>query len=83
MPRVSASMKSSRAVMTQSTSRTGGVDRGGCDAEEGCQYVSVSSSREASSFLSKHGIIATCHIRSGVMFKRRLSTVLSMVPVRA
>ena len=44
--------------------------------------MSVSSSREASSFLSKQGIMATCQIRSGVMLRRRLSTVLSMVPVK-
>lgn len=45
--------------------------------------MSVSSSRDASSFLSKQGIKETCHIWSGLMLRRWLSTVLSSVPVRA
>ena len=59
MPRVSASISSSRAVITQSVSLTGGPD---LNDDLGSQYTSVSSSREASSFLSKHGIIARCQI---------------------
>ena len=37
MPRVSASIRSSRAVITQSVSRTGACADGGMDAEEGRQ----------------------------------------------
>lgn len=81
MPRVSASMMSSRAVMTQSVSLTGGVVV--AEGGEEDQYRSVSSSREASSFLSKHGMMARCHICAGGMLRRRLRTVLRRVPVRA
>ena len=76
IPRLSANISNSRAVITQSTSRIG-VE------EVECQAVSVSSPREASSFLSKQGIIAMCQIRSGVIFRRWLRTVLRRVPVRA
>ena len=61
IPRVSASMSSSRAVITQSVSRTGACAEGGIE-DEGRQYISVNSSREASSFLSKQGMMATCQI---------------------
>lgn len=54
MPRVSARLMSSRAVMTVSVSRMLEEVEGSVD-----QNVSVSSAREASSFLSKQGIIAT------------------------
>ena len=80
IPRVSASMRSSRAVMTQSTSRTGVEESEG---DGGRQYMSVSSSREASSFLSKQGITETCQIWSGRMWRRWLRTVLRRVPVSA
>ena len=83
MPRVSASMRSSRAVMTQSVSRTGACEEAGIEAVVGRQYVSVSSTREASSFLSKQGIRATCQIWSGRMWRCWLRTVLRSVPVRA
>jgi len=45
--------------------------------------MSVSSSREASSFLSKQGIMARCQIWAGGMPRRWLRTVLRRVPVRA
>jgi hypothetical protein len=53
MPRAVAREMSSRGVITQSTSRTGS------DMSE-CQREEVSSERLASSFLSKHGMIARC-----------------------
>lgn len=83
MPRVSASMSSSRAVITQSVSRTGACAEAGIDADAGRQYISVNSSREASSFLSKQGMTATCQIWSARMWRRRLRTVLRRVPVKA
>ena len=83
IPRVSASMSSSRAVITQSVSRTGACADGGIEGEEGRQYISVSSSREASSFLSKQGMMATCQIWSGRIWSSRLRIVLRRVPVRA
>ncbi len=45
--------------------------------------MSVNSSREASSFLSKQGIMARCQIWAGGMPRRWLRTVLRRVPVRA
>lgn len=68
--------------MTQSTSLTG------IDVEEGApkeerQYISVSSCLEASSFLSKQGMMDKCHIRSREMLRARLRTVFNNVPVRA
>ena len=45
--------------------------------------MSVSSSREASSFLSKQGIMARWNIRSGVMLRVLLKTVFRRVPVKA
>ena len=80
IPRDSASMRTSRAVMTQSTSRTGwAVDV--VELED--QWAEVSSVREASSFLSKQGIIARCHIWAGEMLRVFESTVLRRVPVSA
>ena len=80
IPRDSASMRTSRAVMTQSTSRTGwAVDV--VELED--QWAEVSSVREASSFLSKQGIIARCHIWAGEILRGFESTVLRRVPVSA
>lgn len=68
--------------MTQSTSLTGVVVVDEEAPEEECQYRSVSSCREASSFLSKHGIMDICHIWAGEMLSVRLRTVFNKVPVR-
>ena len=75
-------MRISRAVMTQSTSLTGNfVDEGAF--EEDRQYRSVNSCREASSFLSKHGMMERCQIWAGEMLRVRQRIVFNNVPVRA
>ena len=80
IPRDSASMRTSRAVITQSTSRTGWIVE---VVELEDQWAEVSSVREASSFLSKQGIIARCHIWAGDMLRVFERTLLRRVPVRA
>lgn len=81
MPRSFERMRSSRDVMTQSTSLTGEVD---LSLSLSCaHHLSVNSSRLASSFLSKQGIIAKCQIRDGWMPSDLLRMDLSNVPVNA
>ena len=78
MPLDSASIRISVLVMTQSTSRT---PRPG--ELEPAQTSSVSSSRLASSFLSKQGMTARCQILLGAMPKIRLRVVFNIVPIKA
>lgn len=81
IPRAFANVRSSRVVITQSTSRAGSWFLFKCPPC--CHQWSVSSSRLASSFLSKHGIKARCHIWEGRILYFLLKTDFSMVPVRA
>ena len=67
-------------MITQSTSRTGSEESG---RREDDQEAEVRREREASSFLSKQGIIAKCQMREGGMARRCERTVFRSVPVRA
>jgi len=80
MLRAEARWRSSRAVMTQSTSRMAGVV---ASWVAGSQAAEVSSLRLASSFLSKHGMIARCQILSSGTPYFWLRTDLMSVPARA
>lgn len=88
MERSKARVRSSRAVMTQSTSRTGRLEEVGVvvvSVKEGrdCHHSLVSSERLASSFLSKQGMMARCQILEGGMLSFLLRTDLRNVPVNA